>query len=628
MSWWSLRRRLGATRDAGDDYPAPAPAPVTGHPPASAPPAGQPAAGPHRAGRQGRGPESAGWFEPGRGLGGYLGPRGPKPGRPGAPGHGPGDSAAAPWPGQRGGAPGEGVRYAGARFGRPYATGQYAGGQPGGAAQPAAARRRRGPPRRRPPSAVPPLSVAVPPHLGPQQNLAPPLGLAPRQALAPPPGPASPHHPETAPAATWEVRPDPGQLPARGPWPDICDQFGLHLLVLAEQLRTSLDQLEADEADPERLRRLYRVDHAVTRMRRASRDLRTLAGRSEEELAGFTTSLLDVIRMAASAIERYAQVTVGRVTDLAVLGYAADDIGSLMAALLDNATRYSPGPVTVSGHLLEDGGVMFRVEDAGIGIGADQVAALNALFAGPVGEVDERTGRHTGFPVVHRIARKHSIGVRLAARPQPTSGTVAMVKLPPHLLCEVPADVAKPRPAPAGAPEQPAAPDDLSRGEPTRPQRLPRWQPTGRPGGQAAGPEGELPRRDPSSLRGQLSGQAGPSQGPASEPRGQRGEQPAATPREQSAARRAFADDLAAFSQGASAQEATPPAATPPGTVPPGATAQDAAAPSPGAAFPGTAAQEAAVRDAAAQGAGPRAAAPHGAGGPADDTAIEEDARP
>ena len=96
-----------------------------------------------------------------------------------------------------------------------------------------------------------------------------------------------------------------------GSWPDICDQFGLHLLVLAEQLRTSLDELEADEGDPERLRRLYQVDHAVTRMRRASRDLRTLAGRSEEELAGFTTSLLDVIRMASSAIERYTQVTSG-----------------------------------------------------------------------------------------------------------------------------------------------------------------------------------------------------------------------------------------------------------------------------------------------------------------------------
>jgi hypothetical protein len=343
-------------------------------------------------------------------------------------------------------------------------------------------------------------------------------------------------------------------------WPDICDQFGLHLLVLAEQLRASLDELEADEGDPERLRRLYQVDHAVTRMRRASRDLRTLAGRSEEELAGFTTSLLDVIRMAASAIERYTQVTVGRVTDLAVLGYAADDVGSLMAALLDNATRYSPGAVTVSCHLLEDGGVMFRVEDTGIGMGREQVNTLNATLAGPVPDVDERSGRHTGFPVVHRIARKHSIDVRLAARPLPSSGTVAMVTLPPHLLCEAPAEEAQGRPAPAArsAPQtasRSASIPDLPRREPGLP---PAWEPPELPDRdqepkeqqskerqpndqeskqQQEGQPGALPRRERASLRG-------------GEPRRRREPVPVLTPEQQAAARRAFADELNAFSLG------------------------------------------------------------------------------
>jgi hypothetical protein len=278
-------------------------------------------------------------------------------------------------------------------------------------------------------------------------------------------------------------------------------------------------------------------------MRRASRDLRTLAGRSEEELAGFTTSLLDIIRMALSAIERYTQVTIGRVTELAVLGYAADDVGSVMAALLDNATRYSPGTVTVSGHLLDGGGIMFRIEDTGIGLGADQVAALNAAFAGPVPDVDERTGRHTGFPVVHRIARKHSIGVRLAARPQPSSGTVAMVTLPPHLLCEVPVQAAQRRPAPATATpplpaQRPGSVSDLPRGEPTRPHLAQPWEPPGLTDRDQPRPGGELPRRERASLRGD-------------EPR-PRPEEPAPgpTPEQQSAARRAFADDLSAFSLG------------------------------------------------------------------------------
>ena len=261
-----------------------------------------------------------------------------------------------------------------------------------------------------------------------------PLGSA-EPAAAPPWAPEAPFAAEASETQpidrlTASARPD-------TVWPEICDQFGSHLLVLAEQLRSSLNALEADEDDPDRLRRLYQVDHAVTRMRLASRQLRTLAGRNEERQAGFTTSLVDVIRMAASAIEWYPQVAIGPVAELAVLGYAADDVATLMSALLDNATRYSPGMVTVSCHLLEEGGVMFRIEDTGLGIARDKVPRLNAAFAGAVPDVNESTARHTGFPVVHRIARKHSIGVRFASRRRPATGTMAMVTIPPQLLCAI-----------------------------------------------------------------------------------------------------------------------------------------------------------------------------------------------
>jgi predicted regulator of Ras-like GTPase activity (Roadblock/LC7/MglB family) len=321
-------------------------------------------------------------------------------------------------------------------------------------------------------------------------------------------------------------------------WPNICDQFGLHLLVLAEQLRLSLDELEAAEADPDRLEQLYRIDHGVTRMRRASRDLRLLSGRGEEQLDGPVTSLLDVIRMAASAIERYSQVQVGRVTELAVIGYAADDVGSLMAALLENATQYSPESVTVSAYLLSDGGVMFRVEDRGIGMAAEQVAELNELLAGPVPDVDERTGRHTGFPVVHRIARRHMITVRLAVRPGPHSGVLAMVTVPPHLLCEIPED---------DAVSAPAARVDVSAADAGGAWAVRRLVPeprevAGLPGA-ASRPAvpaepGGLPRRESASLRG---GQ--PARAVADDVE--------VSAQEQAAARQAFADDLAAFTEAA-----------------------------------------------------------------------------
>ncbi len=179
--------------------------------------------------------------------------------------------------------------------------------------------------------------------------------------------------------------------------------------------------------------------------------------------------MLDVIRMASSAIEWYPQVAIGPVAELAVPGYAADDIATLMSALLDNATRYSPGMVTVSCHLLEHGGVMFRIEDTGLGMARDQVARLNLALAGPVPDVNESTARHTGFPVVHRIARKHSIGVRFASRRPPGTGTLAMVTLPPQLLCAIPAQDTPHRPAAAELPAPEA--DSGNRGSRSAPPR-------------------------------------------------------------------------------------------------------------------------------------------------------------
>ena len=536
---------------------------------AGQPGARQPGARQQGPGQQGPGQQSAvGWFGPGWG----------RAAQPGAAAYPTGEPSAAAAPSaQPGSPPHGGAAYPGSQYqAAQYQPSQYPGAQyPGGGVTVLAPV---------PPAGAAAVAIAPPGVAVPGAGQAAPLlpgtshpGAVPSPAAQPgalPPGTGQ--LPDTAPPAdtaalSWDPRAEAGLADvaprAGGPWPDICDQFGLHLLVLAEQLRASLDELESDEGDPERLRRLYQVDHAVTRMRRASRDLRTLSGRSEEELAGFTTSLLDVIRMAASAIERYTQVMIGRVTDLAVLGYAADDIGALMAALLDNATRYSPGTVTVSGHLLGDGGVMFRIEDTGIGIGADQVAALNTTLAGPVPDVDERTGRHTGFPVVHRIARKHSVGVRLAARPQPSSGTVAMVTLPPHLLCEVPAEEAQRRPAPAAVPSgqatapplavRPVAVADLSRGEPTRPHQPQPWEPPELPDRDQLRLTGELPRRERASLRGD-------------DPRPQPREQPlASTPEQQSAARRAFAEELSAFTQGASleAGSARPAGPDPDGTA-------------------------------------------------------------
>jgi hypothetical protein len=335
---------------------------------------------------------------------------------------------------------------------------------------------------------------------------------------APPPVPE-----ESVPEAARDREAEPGS-----PWPGICEAFSLQMLALAEQLREALDELEAREDDPGRLSQLYRIDHGVARMRRATRDLRTLAGRADDDLAGPVTSLLDVIRVALSAIERYEQVRVGPVASLAVAGHAADDVAGLLAALLENATAYSPDEVTVSAHLMQGGEVMVRVDDSGIGMTDQQVEALNALLAGAVPQLEEQTGRHTGFPVVHRISRRHQIGVRLATRPAPRCGLLVTVSLPSHLLCEVPEDEDARQPVPGSARD----PGATSLHTATS---------------MHAGPDvpGTLPRRESASLRGDTSRHHA-----AGTPQATRGPGPDQAAH-QSLARRAFADEVTAFTQAA-----------------------------------------------------------------------------
>ncbi|MBO2457889.1 sensor histidine kinase [Actinomadura violacea] len=299
-------------------------------------------------------------------------------------------------------------------------------------------------------------------------------------------------------AAGAQAAPGPAGVADPDVWPDLCERFCLQFLVLAEKMRPAMDLLERQEEDPDRLEALYEIDHGVTRMRRAARDLRVLAGRDGEEASGADTSLLDVIRMAESSIEQYRHVTILRVVELAVPAYAAEDLASLVAALLDNATRYSPSRVTVSAHLLDNGAVMLRIEDAGIGMSATQLDGLNTALAGPVPPMTDETSRQTGFPVVHRLARRHGIGVRLAGR---TGGTVAMVTVPPALLCEIPPD----EPHTVGAGEMPSGMAHLAMARRVeRPSGGPAERSEGRPARPAAGGDpdlGGLPRRERASLR-------------------------------------------------------------------------------------------------------------------------------
>ena len=76
---------------------------------------------------------------------------------------------------------------------------------------------------------------------------------------------------------------------------------------LIERLVRTIDSLEQNEEDPDRLSSLFAMDHLVTRMRRNSENLLLLAGHDSARKWSEPVSLADVARAATSEIEQYSQ---------------------------------------------------------------------------------------------------------------------------------------------------------------------------------------------------------------------------------------------------------------------------------------------------------------------------------
>ena len=245
-------------------------------------------------------------------------------------------------------------------------------------------------------------------------------------------GPRTPNVPGTSsvPAAPPEAEPD-------GSLTDVCASIALRDLNLIDTLLSDLEAMERGEDDSNRLDQLYRLDHLAARLRRNAENLRVLVDHDADEDSGDTVSVLDTVRAAMSSIDQYAKVSIGRVASLGVVGFAANDLSRVVTELLDNATQHSPpsADVRVSGHLTEQGSVLVRIEDDGIGLPADRLAELNDRLSQSQ-RLDDVAVRHMGLAVVRRLAERH--GLRVSLDHRMPNGTTATVLVPPSLVTELP----------------------------------------------------------------------------------------------------------------------------------------------------------------------------------------------
>jgi signal transduction histidine kinase len=202
--------------------------------------------------------------------------------------------------------------------------------------------------------------------------------------------------------------------------------------LVQRQLRL-IDELENSEQDPDQLSNLFKLDHLATRMRRNGENLLVLAGEEPGRKWSQAVRLLDVMRAGASEVEQYERVALRDLPDVNVLGRVVNDLVHLVAELLENATSFSAPEtkVSVTANMLNTGGAMLEIEDAGIGMTPEELDDANERLANPP-VIDVAISRRMGLYVVGRLATRHGIQVRL--RRSAGGGITALVLVPSTLL--------------------------------------------------------------------------------------------------------------------------------------------------------------------------------------------------
>jgi signal transduction histidine kinase len=240
-----------------------------------------------------------------------------------------------------------------------------------------------------------------------------------------------------------------------------------------------IDELENEETDPDRLAKLYRLDHISNRLRRSADSLVVISGADREQSHASPVRLIDAVRLALAEIEDYTRVDVDVPLDLLVAPSLVSDIVLICGELLENATTFSPPHTRVTVRArAEPGGARLTIADHGIGMPDERLAEENSRIARRE-RLDLVPTQVLGLFVVGRLARRHGMTVDLSHTPgggvtvqvsigsmllagdllvsEPVAPrtTVLVEWSAPHRAATTPAARIPDLPAPAGYPYQP-----------------------------------------------------------------------------------------------------------------------------------------------------------------------------
>ena len=205
----------------------------------------------------------------------------------------------------------------------------------------------------------------------------------------------------------------------------------------ALQLQAALIERAAGDADriaavADLKRGLFRASHVV-------QQLLTLAREEPGGGAPQSVTRIDLVGLAGLAVAEHTLLAESRGIDLGLGESAADArvngnaeaLRTLVANLVENAIRYTPGPGRVDIAVAMDGGrPLLTVSDSGPGIPADERDRVFDRFYRRTEAVEAtEPGSGLGLAIVRVIADRHGASVDLGD--SPLGGLLVCVRFPP-----------------------------------------------------------------------------------------------------------------------------------------------------------------------------------------------------
>jgi HAMP domain-containing protein len=195
-----------------------------------------------------------------------------------------------------------------------------------------------------------------------------------------------------------------------------------------------ITDLERNEADPDTLEGLFRLDHLATRMRRNAESLLVLAGIEPPRQWSAPVKLSDVVRAALGEVEDYQRVVVRNLEPASVTGAVAADIAHVLAELIENGLSFSPPEqsVEVKGRLTT-AGYTLAITDNGLGMAPSDVERANRRLAGQE-SFTVAPSRYLGHYVAGHLASR--LGIVVELQDSPAGGITARIDVPMGLLAD------------------------------------------------------------------------------------------------------------------------------------------------------------------------------------------------